>query len=245
VSDALTKVLGQPIAGPRRQVEKAIRGAILSGELQVGERLPAEAELARQFGVSRTTIREALQTLWAEGLIRKTPGVGGGSFVESIDHRSLERTMQQSLHRLLQLGTLQPDELNVVRELLELPAVRLAAMNRSDADLARLKANTAARRTATAADPRLADLDSEFHRVAAEASGNRVLAALIAALHTACSPDAQAEDSEQVNDLALRHHQGITDAIAARDPDEAESLAIAHLSAIRSHPAGSSHPAGN
>jgi GntR family transcriptional regulator, transcriptional repressor for pyruvate dehydrogenase complex len=239
VSDALTKVLGQPIAGPRRQVEKAIRGAILSGDLQVGERLPAEAELARQFGVSRTTIREALQTLWAEGLIRKIPGVGGGSFVESIDHRSLERTMRQSLHRLLQLGTLRPDELSLVRELLELPAVRLAAVNRGDADLVRLEANTAARRGVAVADPRAADLDCEFHRLVAEASGNRVLAALIAALHTESSPDAQAEDSEEVNDLAVRHHQGIADAIAARDPDEAESLAIAHLSVIRSHPAGS------
>ncbi|MGH3203979.1 MAG: FadR/GntR family transcriptional regulator [Streptosporangiaceae bacterium] len=235
--DALAKVLGQPIAGPRRQVEKAIRGAILSGELQAGERLPAEAELARQFEVSRTTIREALQSLWAEGLIRKIPGAGGGSFVESIDHRSLERAMQQSLHRLLQLGTLFPDEVNLVRELLELPAVRLAAVNRSDADLARLNANTAARRTVTAADPQAAELDSEFHRLVAEASGNRVLAALIAALHTESAPDAQAEGSEQVNDLAVRHHQEIADAIAEQDADEAESLAIAHLSVIRSHPA--------
>ncbi|HEX3388036.1 MAG TPA: FCD domain-containing protein [Streptosporangiaceae bacterium] len=235
--DALAKVLGQPIAGPRRQVEKAIRGAILSGELQVGERLPAEAELARQFEVSRTTIREALQSLWAEGLIRKIPGAGGGSFVESIDHRSLERAMQQSLNRLLQLGTLLPDEVNLVRELLELPAVRLAAVNRSDADLARLNANTAARRKVAATDPQAAELDSEFHRLVAEASGNRVLAALIAALHTESSPDAQAEDSEQVNDLTVRHHQEIADAIAVQDADEAESLAIAHLSVIRSHPA--------
>jgi DNA-binding FadR family transcriptional regulator len=237
VPDALAKVLGQPIAGPRRQVEKAIRGAILSGELQVGERLPAEAELARQFEVSRTTIREALQSLWAEGLIRKIPGAGGGSFVESIDHRSLERAMQQSLNRLLQLGTLLPDEVNLVRELLELPAVRLAAVNRSDADLARLNANTAARRKVAATDPQAAELDSEFHRLVAEASGNRVLAALIAALHTESSPDAQAEDSEQVNDLTVRHHQEIADAIAVQDADEAESLAIAHLSVIRSHPA--------
>ena len=74
----------------------------------MGERLPAEAELARQFEVSRSTIREALQSLWAEGLIRKIPGAGGGSFVESVDHRSPERAMQQSLHRLLQLGTLRP-----------------------------------------------------------------------------------------------------------------------------------------
>jgi DNA-binding FadR family transcriptional regulator len=236
VPDALAKVLGQPIAGPRRQVEKAIRGAILSGELQVGERLPAEAELARQFEVSRTTIREALQSLWAEGLIRKIPGAGGGSFVESVDHRSLERAMQQSLHRLLQLGTLRPDEVNLVRELLELPAVRLAALNRSDADLAQLRANLAARRTIVPADPRAAELDNEFHRLAAEASGNRVLAALIAALHAESSPDAQATDGERGDQATLRHHQQIVDAIAARDADEAEAAVIAHLSFIRSQP---------
>jgi DNA-binding FadR family transcriptional regulator len=236
VPDALAKVLGQPIAGPRRQVEKAIRTAILSGELQVDERLPAEAELARQFEVSRTTIREALQSLWAEGLIRKIPGAGGGSFVESVDHRSLERAMQQSLHRLLQLGTLRPDEVNLVRELLELPAVRLAALNRSDDDLTQLHANVAARRAIAAADPRAAELDSDFHRLAAEASGNRVLAALIAALHAESSPDAQAQGSEQSDEITLRHHQEIVDAIAARDADEAETAVIAHLSFIRSQP---------
>jgi len=63
-----------------------------------------------------------------------------------------------------------------------------------------------------------------------------VLAALIAALHTESSPDAQAQDSEQGDATTLRQHQQIVDAIAARDADEAETAVIAHLSFIRSQP---------
>ncbi|WP_255122825.1 winged helix-turn-helix domain-containing protein [Rhodococcus sp. 14-2470-1b] len=62
-TEVARKPLGQAVLRPRQQVEETIRSAILSGDLESGEMLPPEAELARQFNVSRTTLREALRVL--------------------------------------------------------------------------------------------------------------------------------------------------------------------------------------
>jgi DNA-binding transcriptional MocR family regulator len=70
---------------PREQVEEQIREAILSGAFRQGDKLPSETQLAEQFSVSRTTVREALRALAAAGLISKVPGVAGGSFVQSVE----------------------------------------------------------------------------------------------------------------------------------------------------------------
>jgi len=66
---------------PREQIESQIRQAILSGSLEHGERLPSESALAEQFNVSRPTVREALSALKESGLITKSAGARGGSFV--------------------------------------------------------------------------------------------------------------------------------------------------------------------
>ena len=66
------------------QIAKAIRDAIMSGQLIVDERLPSEAELSEQFNVSRPTVREALKRLGAQSLIRTRRGATGGAFVNRL-----------------------------------------------------------------------------------------------------------------------------------------------------------------
>ena len=88
-ADQSPRIIGHRVLRPRQQVEEGIKAAILSGELKSGEMLPPEAELARQFQVSRTTLREALRVLSTQHLITKVPGARGGNFVRSIDHDSL------------------------------------------------------------------------------------------------------------------------------------------------------------
>ena len=66
------------------QIAKAIRDAIICGDLPVDERLPSEAELAEQFHVSRPTVREALKRLAAQSLIRTQRGATGGAFVNRL-----------------------------------------------------------------------------------------------------------------------------------------------------------------
>ncbi|CAD6007114.1 GntR family transcriptional regulator [Agreia sp. COWG] len=105
-----------PLDGPGRseQVERRLREAIVLGLVGHGERLPRETELARQFGVAVSTVREALDALRGQGLVRTTRGRDGGSFITSTDagQRELlaDRLAQFSraqLHDLaLQLGSI-------------------------------------------------------------------------------------------------------------------------------------------
>ena len=133
--DRRRRVIGQKVLRPRQQVEETLRAAILSGELKSGEMLPPETELARQFDVSRTTLREALRVLTSQRLITKVPGARGGNIVQSVDYQSLGAVVMESVDNLLALGTIDFDELADMRQLLEVPSVRLAAAHRSSDDL--------------------------------------------------------------------------------------------------------------
>jgi DNA-binding FadR family transcriptional regulator len=105
-----------PLAGPGRseQVEQRMREAIVLGLVGHGERLPRETELARQFGVAVSTVREALDALRGQGLVRTTRGRDGGSFITSSEEGQrellaarLSRFSRAQLHDLaLQLGAI-------------------------------------------------------------------------------------------------------------------------------------------
>jgi GntR family transcriptional regulator, transcriptional repressor for pyruvate dehydrogenase complex len=207
-----------PVRRPREQVEQQLREAILSGTFRQGEKLPAETQLARQFSVSRTTVREALRSLASSGLISKVPGVAGGSFVRSVDHRALESVLGESLQNVLRLGSITHDEVQQMRHLLELPAAALAAEHRGAQDLERLEQLLASDRP---------DLDADVHSAIAEASGNRVLASVVAALHRAAGP------SGGVSAVTEAQHRAVVDAIRDGDPIRAADAMAAHLEPLR------------
>jgi GntR family transcriptional regulator, transcriptional repressor for pyruvate dehydrogenase complex len=232
-SDVL--ILGQKVLRPRQQVEEALRRAVLDGRLRIGERLPAEAELARQFSVSRPTIREALSALESHGLIRKLQGAGGGSFVQAVDHNALGHVLQESMHNLLRLGSVSFGEVAAVRQYLEVPSVALAAVNRSEEDLQELRDILAEEKNRTVDDPLIAELDARFHTAIARMSGNRILASLVYALHRESEPVANLDLSPEVGRITVGQHQRIVEAIADKDPQKGEAAIIEHLTYLRGH----------
>ncbi|WP_028924809.1 FadR/GntR family transcriptional regulator [Pseudonocardia acaciae] len=227
--------IGKRVMRPRQQVEEQIRELIFSGELQGGERLPPEAELARQFEVSRTTVREALRSLSTQNLIDKHPGAGGGSFVRRINYEALGAQLQESLHNLLTLGTLDAEEVAMVRQYLEVPSTRLAAEHRTDDDLRTLREIVERQRTISVDDPEVPELDKRFHAAIAKASRNRVLASFVHALHQETEPVHYLALSPEVGRETVRQHQQIVKAIDARDADAAEKAIVAHLTYLREH----------
>lgn len=229
------KVIGRKVLRPRQQVEEQIRAAILSGELRGGERLPSEAELARQFDVSRTTVREALRSLTTQNLITKVPGAKGGSFVSTVDYRSLGAVLADSMTNLLTLGRIEFEEVANVRQLLEVPSARLAAAARTEGDLETLRGIVERQRTISVDDPQVPALDEQFHITIGRASGNRVLASFVAALHHSTEPVSYLDLSPEVGRTTVVQHQQIVKAIAARDPDAAEVAIIEHLTYLREH----------
>jgi DNA-binding FadR family transcriptional regulator len=218
---------------PRALVERGIRSAILGGDLAPGQRLPGEFELATEYGVSRTTVREALRALTAQSLIRKVPGAGGGSFVQAVDISSFGRSLSQSIHRLAQLGGAPFEEMSLMRQFLEIPAVRLAAAHRSDAELATLHALVDEEKQISVDDPRVSEADAEFHGTIAAASGNRLLASFVQALHRDTEPVHYLRLSPEVGRTTVRQHQRIVRAIRDRDADAAEREMTTHLSYLR------------
>src|SRR5271156_5465699 len=83
------------------QIVQQIEDSIFKGDLKGGDQLPAERDLAQQFGVSRTAVREAMKTLREKGLVEAYPG--RGTFVTNETARSI----QQTLDRMIRSGTVE------------------------------------------------------------------------------------------------------------------------------------------
>ena len=139
----------------------------------VGTRLPGELELGRLLGVGRSTVREAVRSLTAVGMLEARQGAG--TFVASTSPlTSLDR-------RLRRAGVAEVYE---VRMALELEAARLAAARRTEADLVALRVALAAR-TAATSSVAFVDADLVFHHAVIAAAHNPVLADLFAHFATA------------------------------------------------------------
>lgn len=128
----------RPIGPAYQQVAQQLRELIVGGELGPGARLPNETELSEMFKVSRGTVREALRVLSSQHLIRTSRGVSGGSFVAVPEPGHITDYLETSITMLAGTEMVTVEELLQARELLEIPAARLAAQHRTDDDLAAL-----------------------------------------------------------------------------------------------------------
>jgi GntR family transcriptional repressor for pyruvate dehydrogenase complex len=214
---------------PRDQVEQQLRDAILDGHFGQGEKLPPETELAKQFGVSRPTLREALGTLVNAGLIRKIPGVAGGSFVKTVTPDSLSQMLSESMDTIVRIGALDVAEITEVRRVLEIPAAQWAARNRGDDDLERMRTVVEKQKTTTIDDPDIPLYDLRFHTAIGHASRNRLLAAFIASVHDATHPAQFLDVTPRVAHRTVKQHMMILAAIEAGDADAAGDAMRAHL----------------
>ncbi len=223
----------EPVRRPRQQVEHQLREAILASEFAHGDRLPTEADLAESFGVSRSTVREALRSLVAEGLITKARGSSGGSFVQSPDHDSLRVLLSDTMGTILSLGAVSFDDVSTVRDMLEVPAARFAAAHRSTEDLDALADVLERQRTTTVQDPLVPELDVSFHGAIAAASGNRALSAFVSALHRTTQPVTFLRLGPAEGRETVLQHMAIFDAIRDQDVDGAAAAMSTHLHYVR------------
>src|SRR3954451_23261734 len=136
------------------QVADSIRVYMQQAELQPGDRLGREEDLARQFGVSRPTLREALRLLSSSHLVRASKGPGGGIFVAATAEEGIGRTVSASVASMLQAQSITIDELLETRMLFEVPLAGLAAQRAGDHDVARLRAGRRGRERARRRAPR-------------------------------------------------------------------------------------------
>lgn len=215
------------------EIAKRLRGTIVAGRLAPDRRLPSEAEMAERHGVSRSTIREALRQLSSQGLVVTTRGVRGGSRVGAPDHSDVGRMLDAGIALLSHANAVTVPELVEARGFLEVPAARLAAARRSDADIAAMRAGVDALRS-KANIRRVFEANRAFHAAILEASGNRVLSLvtepLFAVLQTRFRRDLVKPGYWAHVQSA---HRRILGAIERGDGDAAARAMSSHLARLR------------
>lgn len=210
--------LEAPVPSSER-VYQALKHRILAGMVEPGTRL-VELQLATEFTVSRTPVREALKRLTAEGLIRVDPV--RGIVVSDVDARELE-------------------EIFVIREVLDGLAARLAAGRVSSTDLTKLHLLMDMMRDAVKAGhwEGMVQANIKFHDVLHQAAGNERLRHLTRNLLDFVRRfSTEAFASQERAAAVLAEHEEIIRAMEARDPDLAEKVARRHVESAREFMAG-------
>lgn len=222
-------------AVPVRRVRKAyeqvadqLRDLIVGGELAPGARLPNEAVLARGFGVSRATVREALRVLAAHSLIRTAKGAAGGSFVTlpTVDH--ISAFVHANVSLLTESQHVSLEELLEARELLEVPAAR-----RSELDLERLRATVPGDDVRLGAKEEFA-YNRDFHSFVIESSGNSLLTIAAQPIFLVLQTNlARSSLGRQFHRAVHEQHRRIIEALDAGDAQAAGAEMHGHLEYLR------------
>jgi GntR family transcriptional repressor for pyruvate dehydrogenase complex len=209
-----------------------LRGRIVRGELSTGSRLPPEAELQAQFGVSRPTLREAFRILEAESLLSVRRGARGGAQIVSPDRSVAARHVGS----LLQVTGTTIGEVYEARMAIEPTAARMLALRGGPDEVRILRAHLRQLRTLVAAGPAADEwprASARFHDLVVELCGNRALAVAagvlreIAATHAAVAvprPETAASMTR-----AIRSYARLADFVEAGDGYGAERHWRTHM----------------
>jgi GntR family transcriptional regulator, transcriptional repressor for pyruvate dehydrogenase complex len=211
------------------QIVQQIEGSILAGTLKPGDQLPAERDLAQQFGVSRTAVREAVKTLREKGLVEAYHG--RGTFIRD----GTAQAIRQSLGLITRIG--QPEgtfHLAEVREILEPEIAALAAARVEEQHVSTMREAYAAMDRSRQDPDAFIEADLDFHLSLAEAAGNPLILSLLDSIvgllreqrmrifHTDGGPE-----------RGQFHHKRILEAVECRDPERARAAMRAHLQQVR------------
>ncbi|MEQ9607637.1 MAG: FadR/GntR family transcriptional regulator [Kiloniellaceae bacterium] len=221
---------GRPRQGLTQRVIAELRRQIDSGALRPGDKLPTEQALIRQFGVSRTVIREAVAGLRADGLLQPRQGVG--VFV-------LEPTAPDTELPLLTLPTRKISDIIESLELrtaVEVEAAGLAAARCSPAQEAEIHGRLKdLEDRLNAGEPTEAE-DFAFHVAVAEAANNQRFKEFLAFLGRRTIPRSQLRQAAGMpveppvsEERLYQEHAAIFEAILARDPEAAREAMRTHL----------------
>ncbi len=205
--------------------------AITEGLYKIGDKLPPERELSERMGVSRPSIREALQKLEMLGLIETT--YGGGSVVKNLT----EQAFKAPIEFVLDNDPLKLLELTEVRTLMEMWASRKAAENRTEPELNSMRNYLEAMESDFEKGMIRAELDFKFHAEIAAAAHNTIFLHLMHSIFELISSSVIMYREKiflerQEQELILSHHRAVFKAIEASDPDGAETAMGKHLNFV-------------
>jgi GntR family transcriptional repressor for pyruvate dehydrogenase complex len=230
-----------PIQSERlyEQIVSQIEKRILAGELKAGDQLPSENELAKQFAVSRTAVREAIKALREKRLVEIRPG--RGTFITN----GTPDAIRHSLGLFMKFGSLNGSaSLVEVREILEPEIAALAATRITKEYITAMREAVEIMDTALDNADVFVEADLDFHLALAEATQNPFIPILMDSIIDLLR--------EQRKRIALAsgglrrgqfHHKKILDAVMQRNPQAARQAMQDHLQQVREDSNASTAPA--
>jgi DNA-binding FadR family transcriptional regulator len=199
------------------EVAEQLKQSILQGYFKAGDRLPAERDLADEFGVSRTAVRQALSSLQNTGFVMTRQGSGGGAFITDLTFDHLVTTYLD----LFLANKISIPELYQVRLLVEPEVARGAAANVTARYARRLE--VAMEKEKMFPDSLSADIDRKtaVHFILAEMCGNRFLESIVRSVMGLSRRivEVLAPDPVEIHPAGL--HEPIVRAVLDKDPDQA------------------------
>ncbi len=216
------------------QIVQQVEESIVKGSLKPGDQLPPERELAEEFGVSRTAVREAVKALREKGLVEAYPG--RGTFITD----GTSHAIRQSLDRMSKIG--QPEGsafLAEVRAILEPEIAALAAARATEQELAQMREPVTVMDEAGDDADAFIEADLDFHLALAEAAANPLILSLIDSIVALLREQRIGVfHVEGGPERGQYHHKRILEAIERHDPEGARKAMRAHLEQVKQDSGG-------
>jgi GntR family transcriptional repressor for pyruvate dehydrogenase complex len=211
------------------QIVQQVEESVHKGVLKTGDKLPAEREMAEQFGVSRTAVREAVKALREKGLVEAYPG--RGTFIMDVS----PNTMRLSLDRMMKTGQGEGSTyLAEFREMMEPEIAALAATRADMEDLAAMRESVAVMDGAKGDPDGFIEADLDFHLALAEAAANPIILSLIDSIVGLLREQRMGIfHVEGGPERGQYHHKRILEAVEHRDPAGAREAMKAHMRQVR------------
>jgi DNA-binding FadR family transcriptional regulator len=226
-SDLFRKV---QVARAFEDIAGQIREELSRGRLKPGDRLPAERDLAVQFGVSRNTLREALRSLEISGLISLRKGAMGGAFVNDTNGGTIVTSIQD----MFSLGAVTTEQITEARISIESAIIRAACEGHTAADLKKLRENLELAAEATQRKDFFARVNAhlEFHMILARATRNPILIVVMEALIGIMRQFVHSIGPQQIPDYVLPSRKRFMHYFEARDAESAVKEMERHLKRV-------------
>ena len=216
------------LASKEKHIISEIKALINLKNLEPGDKLPAERLLAERIGVTRGSIRNAIQKMEYYGLVKSMPQ--SGTFIADVGRTALNGIIDE----IISLPTPDFKSLVETRIFLELKIVRFAALRHTQEDLSNIKEALANYREKTLAGEDSVAEDLLFHLAIAKASHNTSLNKLMLSITPQIITDFGKYHVCKNNTavVAIDEHQAIVDAIGTKNPDSAEEKMKEHFSVL-------------
>ena len=208
-------------------IARQIEDKIISGQLKTDSALPPEAELLKQFGVSRGTLREALRTLEAKGMVKVRQGSRGGTIVTELT----DEFISEILHKAIRLGRISVKDMSHFRLALEPSIAEMVALVDIDANLlSQMEKNILKAKVLCERNEDAVSTNTEFHLLLATASGNPLFVIILSTLMSSLiSTEHASKIRRKIEGCTIDYHRNILEAIRSRDPVRARAEMYQHI----------------